>query len=539
AAACVGVAVALGTLATLPEYGVTSDEPVIYHGGERQWWAMWSDHPDRWDFRKPPPRDFQTTAPFSLHPDPRDVYRFPGFPGLFSVAVARLARFVPGYDKVDAVHAGIAVLHALSVFVMVLYLARLLGVRRAVLVATLYALFPTAVGHSHYNVKDWPATGFYALAVLAFGVGAIENRALYMVQAGAWLGLGLASKANPIFALPTVVLWSAFAGPVLYRGGRLPSRRTVAAACLIPWVALAVFYLAWPYLRAGTLVEQWSKLTETVAFFLRRGVSARDTYTSYPLLLLYAMTPPIELAGLLLAAILPFRGGTREAAVAALGWVWLAVPMVRMAWPHSNYYDANRHFLEYIPAVALLAASGLDLALGRVASGVRARHGGAVARRVDAGLIAMLVALAAWPVVQYHPYESTYYNVLVGGLGGAQSKPLTRGYIDKMEYWAVDSEGDYWGFSYRNAIRDMNRVAERGTSFHPCGDLLGPLTVFQKVRPDLRQTDRNQADYFIILPRRPFCSDEDQRYIRAEAEVVREERRDGGLIYGVYRRRRP
>jgi hypothetical protein len=125
-AASLGAAVALGTLATLPEYGITSDEPVIYHGGERQWWAMWSDHPDRWDFKKPPPADFQLTAPFSLHPDPRDVYRFPGFPGLFCVVVARLARFVPGYDRVDAVHAGIAVLHALTVFVMVLYLARLL-----------------------------------------------------------------------------------------------------------------------------------------------------------------------------------------------------------------------------------------------------------------------------------------------------------------------------------------------------------------------------------------------------------------------------
>ena len=84
----------------------------------------------------------------------------------------------------------------------------------------------------------------------------------------------------------------------------------------------------------------------------------------------------------------------------------------------------------------------------------------------------------------------------------------------------------------------MNRVAEYGTGFHQCGDLLEPLTKFQKIRPDLQQTDRDRADDFILLPRRPFCSDGDQRYIRAHTEVVREERRDGGLIYGVYRRRR-
>jgi hypothetical protein len=294
--------------------------------------------------------------------------------------------------------------------------------------------------------------------------------------------------------------------------------------------------VAWPYLRAGTPQAQWAKLMALVDFFLARGVSARDTFTGYPFLLLFTMTPPIELVGLALAAVLPFRSGRREAAVAALGWIWLAVPLVRIAWPRSNFYDANRHFLEYIGALALLAGSGLDLALGRVATWLARRHGFAVARRAARGLLVAVLVLVSWPVLQYHPYEPTYYNVFAGGLGGAQAGPLTRGYVEKMEFWAIDSEGDYWGFSYRNAIRDLNRLARPGETFYPCG-VIAPLTRYQHVRADLSLAARERADYFIVVPRRPFCSSADLAYVGQHGKVLVEERRDGGLIYAVHRRR--
>jgi hypothetical protein len=71
----------------------------------------------------------------------------------------------------------------------------------------------------------------------------------------------------------------------------------------------------------------------------------------------------------------------------------------------------------------------------------------------------------------------------------------------------------------------------------PCGNLIGPLTFAQDLRRDLRiEGTREAADFHIVIPRRPFCSDDDQRWIREHTEVVHEERRDGGLVFGVYRK---
>jgi len=529
--------VLVATLATLPEYGITSDEPAIHYAGEWQLWALFSDHPGRWNLKGPPPPEFESQAHFNRHPKPSDVYLFPGFPALFCAAVARVARHLPGYDQVDAVHAGIAVLHAATVFFMVLYVSRLLGLRRALVVSLLYALYPSAVGHSHYNVKDWPMTGFYTLTVLAFAVGALESRARWFMQAGLWLGLGLASKPNLVFAVPTLLLWLVIAGHRLYHRDRLPTRLALVAACAVPAVAGLVFYGAWPYLRAGTIAEQWDKLSETVAFFLRRATSHRDTFTPYPFVLFIAMTPPIDLVGVALAAVLPFRSGAREAVSAALGWVWLAIPLIRIAWPHSNFYDANRHFLEYVPALAFLAGTGLDLAAARLAALLTPTHGVRVARRMAWGVLLAAFLLAAWPVFRYHPYESMYYNALVGGLGGAQRTPLTAPYLDKTELFTLDSEGDYWGFSYRNAIRNLNRIAPAGATFYPCGALIDPLTRFQKVREDLRRVPREEAGYFIVIPRRTFCTPSDLDYLRDHASVILQEGRDGGVVFVIFRRR--
>ncbi|MBI5549359.1 MAG: glycosyltransferase family 39 protein [Deltaproteobacteria bacterium] len=530
------MAVLVVGLLTVPQYGITSDEPVIFLGGEWNLWALGADDPGRWKLRESLPREFERLTNWSFHPDAVGHWAFPGFPGFFCTLVAQVARKLPGYDVVDAFHAGIVLLHALAVFAFAVYLARLLGTRRALLIAALYALYPCAVGHSHYNVKDWPMVGFYALTLVSFACGLVEDRPRFLLQSGFWLGLGICSKGNLLFTGPTLAIWAPIAWVLLYRKQRRPSRATIVALLTLPVVAAVTFWAVWPYLHVGTIGEQATKIGDVFGYILERGRSGREGFSAYSFFHIATMTPPIELMGLALAAVLPFQSGRRDSAIAALGWVWLLVPVVRIALPHSNYYDANRHFLEYIPALALLAGMGLDGGLQRLGRLVeRSRLPGRTAV-VPAGL-ALVVGLAAWPVVQYHPYETTYYNAFVGGLGGAQRRQLSWHFCEGMEFWCPDSEGDYWGFSFKNAVREVNRVAEPGAKLHPCGNLIGPLTRWQPVRKDMRIVGRNEADWFIVIPRRPFCSEGDRRYIAQNAEVVHEERRDGGLIFGIYRRR--
>jgi hypothetical protein len=149
-------------------------------------------------------------------------------------------------------------------------------------------------------------------------------------------------------------------------------------------------------------------------------------------------------------------------------------------------------------------------------------------------------AMAAFPIALYHPDESTYYNFFVGGLGGAQESKLTESYCKGMEWWCPDSEGDYWAFSYRRALEELGRRAEPKATFTACGILLHPLTKFQHVREGLQLVPGNRpdwAEWYVVIPRRPFCDENWMRFIHEWADLVTEERRDGGLIWAIYRRR--
>ncbi len=535
AAAALALVVVVVGLATLPQYGITSDEPVAFHGAEWQLWASRSDHPARWNFKNDPPAEFARIAHFNTHPDPAAL-RMPSLPALVGATLAPLARHLPGYELLDSFHAGLVLLHGLIVFALVLYLARLIGLGRALLATFAYAAYPTVVGHAHYNVKDLPMAGFFALALLSFAAGFVENRARFVVQSGFWVGLSFACKANAVFVAPTLALWVPVGAWLSFRGGRLPSRRLVAAACLLPWVALVTLWAFWPYLRAGTLVEQGRKLGEMLETMARFAATGRQSFAPFPFVALLTMTQPVLLLGLALSIPAFAKRDPRDRAVLALGWIALLLPLVRIALPRSNFYDGNRLFFEYVPALAILSAMGLAWGWERLREGVLGQQGrwSAGARYVG---LAAFGGLLLWPNLQYHPYESTYFNVFAGGLGGAQRAEVLTRYCKDMDFYCPDSETDYWAFSYRNAVREMNRQAPPGAGFYSCGNLMGPLTRWQGARPDLRQAGRDEAQYFVVIPRRPFCSEADQRYAREKGDLVREERRDGGLVWALYRRR--
>ena len=298
---------------------------------------------------------------------------------------------------------------------------------------------------------------------------------------------------------------------------------------------LATLWACWPYLRAGSLVEQGQKLGEMLETMARFAATGRQTFSPYPFAVLGGMTPPVLLLGLLLSIPAFARKDPRDRVVLALGWIGLLLPLARISLPRSNFYDGNRLFFEYVPALAILSAMGLgwgwQLLRARIPD--RGRWRTWAQRAAVAGLALSLL----WPVLQYHPYESTYFNVFAGGLGGAQSSSFLTRYCKGMEFYCPDSESDYWAFSYRNAVQEMNRQAGQGSSFYPCGNLMGPLTRWQGARPDLRHVGRDAAEFFVVIPRKPFCSEGDQHYAREKGELVREERRDGGLVWALYKRR--
>ena len=103
------------------------------------------------------------------------------------------------------------------------------------------ALFPCALGHSFNNAKDWPSAQFYGVTVLAAATAILEERPRALMGAGVWLGVALAAKLNPVFAVVTILLWLPLVFRVTYWRARPVPDGMVLAGLAFPLIGAATY----------------------------------------------------------------------------------------------------------------------------------------------------------------------------------------------------------------------------------------------------------------------------------------------------------
>jgi hypothetical protein len=531
ALAVAGLAAALG-LGQMGHYGVTIDSPSLFYAGDRTlFWMLNPRVPGALDFRGPEPPAFVTS--FERHPEENDPLHYPVLTGLLAAVTSRVFHDRLGWvDVVDGHHMALVLLHAVALFLYALYASRLLGGVAGISAVVVLALFPSALGHSFNNAKDWPCAYFYGLAVLAAGVGIVESRARHLLASALFVGLALSAKLNGIFVLPTVLLWTPIAYLLLYRHRRPVTAPLVGAYLVAPYVTGVAFFALWPWLYYGRLPDWWRHIHWYVVFMVDYGVGQRPGWTAHSLECLVFMTPPLVLLLALGYALLGRRGGRERAAVHALLLVWLLLPLVRIAAPRSHFYDANRHFLEYVPALSAMAGGGAALAW----RWLRERFSWPRSRLVPVAGAALGLAALLWPVVEYHPFETTYFNVLEGGLGRAQRRGLflTSPFSERLN----GTEGDYWYSSLRAGLRDLEAFRPEGGTVGLCGPRSPQGRANLGAASRLRFLDGDDrtvvADLVYAAPRPRECGWNDVRDIEIARPLVRRVERGGGLIYEVF-----
>jgi hypothetical protein len=544
AAATLALGATLFAVASLHRYGVTIDEPALLYAGDRTLFAL--AHPGRpaaLDFEAGEPAGFASRFP--RLPVRQDPEHYPVLPALVAAAGDATVGRALGLGPVDGHHAGLAILSITLLFLYTLYACRLLGDAAGIAAAIALACFPTIVGHAFNDPKDWPCAGFYALTVLAAGVGLTEKSPRHLWIAGVFLGLAMSCKQNGALAAVTVALAAPFSyrllyasGPIDHQLGRRLLRRLMAPFVLLPFIGCAIFVLAWPWLWWGGPAAAVQRFGAFVDFARGMAASDRATFSLHPFRCLLFMTPPV----LLVAAAIGCRPGrdatpTRRA-IGALLAIWVLLPLVRIALPHANFYDANRHFLEYVPALCALAGLGFAEGWRRAAPIVLAHAGPAGAGRTRARLVGA-VALAAgaaalaWPVAQYHPFETAYFNFLVGGLGGAQRSGLFRSSspTDSVN----GTEGDYWSSALREGIRDARAVAAPGERIGVCAWLPALAAIDDDRALPITTAALERAEVGIVLasPRELRCSWKRLHELERWRPLLTRVTRGGGLVYEV------
>lgn len=544
-------------VAGVGKYGVTGDAPSLFWAGDRTLFYLGHGSvPDAMNYNGAEPAAFHSIydREQSVHNDPLWC---PVMPALVAAITSHVLHDWLGWlNVVDGHHMGLVLLHVLGLLLFGLYATRLLGLGPGLSAMIALALFPSALGHSFNNPKDWPCALFYGVAVLAAGVGVLEGRGWPLLASGLYAGVSLSGKANGVFVFATLLLWAPWAYWLLYRArGRKPEWTVAAAGLGSLYVAIAVFVLLWPWLWYDTLANNWSHLSDYVRFVIDRGSGGRKTWTVYPFVCLAVTTPLLVLGSGAIGLCVGWRGDRARRAVWLLLVVWLVLPLVRIAAPRSNFYDANRHFIEYVPALCCLAGIGFWMTVGavrRLCADVATRRqlDPAKTRALTVGATVALMAAGVVgvvsPVVGSHPWETAYFNSLVGGLGGAQrSHPLYQ--PPPHDPWAVSSECDFWWSSLRKGmamIRSLSgpnpigvigicgntdRLARSNwISPQPVPTILGSIDGWDQGIKDV-----DNSDYIYVMPREFFCSADRIRALESRHPLLYRESRGGGLIFEI------
>lgn len=327
------------------------------------------------------------------------------------------------------------VLFAASTFALVAYF----GARRGtllvgVLAASFLAAQPRWLGHAFDNPKDVPETALYFATCIA-GLGAIvRGGMLRWTGVGALAGLGLAQKANIVFAAPQllVVWWLCARLGVAAPAGMKRNAQFVLVALA---TAFVVCVAVSPDVWSRPITGVYERLAATAK--VGHGLGGSALAVSFAPTLDFLATTPLSV---LLCAVVGAWFGRVPRHVRAFLVVGVAVPVVRVQLPGMQVFDGVRHFLEFAPFLAVLAALGAHAIGGKL---LATRSAG---WRAAAALVCTVPGLAA--TVALHPYQTVFFNPAVGGFGGAQARE-----------WV--GSGDYWGNSYLHGAQWLSAHAER------------------------------------------------------------------------------
>lgn len=411
--------------------------------------------------------------------------------------------------------------------------ARRIGGPVAGLVALcLLLICPLYYGHMFMNAKDAPFAVAVATLIYAF-VRALDEYPLpswrTVLLFGIALGLTIGTRVLGVIA----VAYSGFAIALLvtleWRSLGLRQTALRLGQCLglmalgLP-LAYLVLGIIWPWAVVDPLnpikaLSYYSHFWEVPwrELYEGRPVLVPDMPRTYVPTLFAVQMPELFLAlslsgvaGALVGALFGKGAPTYRAQLILLAAA-AVFPVLVTVIERPVMYNGIRHFVFITPAFAILGGLAGKWAWDLVAQQHRA------VRAAIASIFVIGLAVPTVELAQLHPYQYTYYNHLVGGVKGADSKFML----------------DYWGLAFKQAAAQLDEYVDEHRRSLPQGRkfrvaVCGPhRAAAVELGPRFETTyETHNADFALMLGEF-YCAD-------VQAPVIGKVERDGVVYARVY-----
>ena len=387
--------------------------------------------------------------------------------GGFDMAAAALAKILP-FDLFETRRLVGAAVGLIGLFATWRIARRAGGPLAGLLALALLATCPLYYGHMFINPKDGPfaaAMAIFLLGLVRFLDEHPKPSTGTLAILGVGFGLSIGSRIMAGFGVIDALLALAllFVVEARFEGWRTARARFARLAlALIPAaiLAYAVMGLVWPWSVANPLnpvlaIETFSHFFENPWHELFGGELLKPTEMprSYVPVLMGLRLPELFLllgcAGVLGSLVAACRSQLtpRSRAIHLSIALAAALPVLVTVIARPAMYNGIRHFVFVMPP--LTVAGGLAGAW----IAARVARFGRIAPAMLAACFAVGVALPVIAMARLHPYEYVFYNHLIGGVGGAQSRYML----------------DYWGLALKQAGNELRDTLLKRGEAPPAG----------------------------------------------------------------------
>ncbi len=419
------------------DYGLSWDEPLFYDYGDALGYAYsphewFSGHFDLENSYGPSGDDHKTRGPAYLFLAREPVYLLETF----------------GLDEASAWHLINFLFFQLGVYFLYRLASRWMKSSAALAASAFFSWQPLLWGHAFINPKDPPFLVFF-LASIFLGFEMVDsladatksNKQKFVRTIVPAIVLGVTTSIRVLGPLAGLLIL-AYAG---WKFGR-QFRTVIPHFIVYGAIAVLVMFVTWPFLWESPIarfIEVFRLMsdnpTNLSVLFGGQVYRAGELSRRYlPFMLVTTLTEPVWplfFLGVVVGYRKLFEQKQNSDQIFSLTLVllWFVILVAYVLFRRPSVYDGLRHFLFILPPIFVFTGFTFEFIIDFI-----------VPVWLRAWLILILLFPGVMEIIRLHPYEYSYYNSFIGGIGHAF-----------RQY-----ETDYWLTCYKQAVEHLDQTID-------------------------------------------------------------------------------